>query len=267
MWRAALSWSISCVAVISGAALVTAQAADITLLSSPVEVTATIQAEGNDVFAAQIGVHNGPIAQLVGTVVRGNNAAALENALRKQLQWRSPYLFVHSSCDGGNAWNCDGEVVFKIANGNVLRLGDLIGIGVFKSGHFYDVYDKLENQVTGLSHAASPSFVLVLDDVDAALKVNADLTWSNNATLWRERADKIAAAHPKREWLDADWEPYFSAVVSNAALARYCNKSEPLQQLLSAVNPVLDAEHRRLLSDALSKVVPLEAPRAWRKPY
>jgi hypothetical protein len=267
MWRAALSWSISYVFVISYVALVAAQAADITLLSSPVEVTATIKAEGDDIYAAQIGVHNGPIAQLVGTVVRGNNAAAVQNSLAKQVQWRSPYLLVHSSCGGGSAWNCDGEVVFKIANGNVLRLGDVIGTDVFKSGHFYDVYDKLENQVTGLSHAASPSFVLVLDEVDTALKVNADLTWSNNATRWRERADQIAAAQPKREWLDADWEPYFSAVVSNAALARYCNKSEPLQQLLSAVNPVLDAEHRRLLTDALSKVVPLEAPKAWRKPY
>jgi len=85
--------------------------------------------------------------------------------------------------------------------------------------------------------------------------------------MWQERAARIAATPPHRNWQDADWEPYFSALVSNAAVARYCNKTDELQQLLSTVNPLLDAEHRRVLADALSKVVPLERPRAWRTAY
>jgi hypothetical protein len=246
---------------------VSAQPAEVTLLDTPVKVTATIQARAEGGYAAQIGVHNGPIAQLVSTTTRGGTQAAAESALRKQVQWRAPYLFVHSSCDG-NVWRCEGEVVFRVMDGAVTRLGDLIGTasGVFKNGHFYDHYDKLEQQVPGLSHASSPSFVIVLDEVNGLLQVNAEATWSSNAAAWREHA-AIANTQPNPDGLNAEWQRYFSAVVSNAALARYCNKAGELQQLLNAVNPVLDADQRRLLTDALSKVVPLERPRAWRTPY
>jgi len=50
-------------------------------------------------------------------------------------------------------------------------------------------------------------------------------------------------------------------------LARYCNRTEALQLLLDNVNSTLNIEQRKLLTDALSKVVPLEKPKMWRKAY
>lgn len=245
-----------------------AHAAELALLQTPIKVTASLQALDEGGYAAQIGVDSGSLTQLVTTAVQGDTQAAAERSLRQHVRWRAPYLFVYSSCNG-TAWRCEGATVFRVADGVATRLGDLIGTAnaIYSHGHFHDVYDKLEQQVPGLSHAASPRFIVALDDTANTLTVNADITWSSNATAWREHAARIAALQPGRNWLDAEWEPYMSALLSNAALARYCKKTDELQQLLNVVMPALDIEHQRVLTDALSKVVPLERPKAWRMPY
>jgi len=265
-----LSSSRICILIAACVALMgielTANAESLTLLSDPIKVTAEVDTSGS-YASAQIGIHNGPITQLVNTNVQANSLAAIERTLKRQITWRDPYLLVHSSCGSGNALRCESETVFKKTDNAVIRLGDLVGTAtaVYRNGRFYDVYDKLENQVDGLSHTPSPSFKIVLDDVDSSLIVNAAATWSSNANAWAQHTAELAAAHPEQSWGEPEWESYFYAVVNNAVLARYCQQNEELQQLLKTVEPKLDTYHRRALTDALSKVVPLEKPKAWRK--
>jgi hypothetical protein len=238
----------------------------IVLLNTPVEVTGTYGDNDVGVYFAQIGVHNGPIAQLVDTTVHANSADAAAATLRQAVSYRAPYLLVHSSCGGGTSWSCEQEVVFKIADNNVIRLGEIIGndAGVRQGDRFRDRYDKLEQRVDGLSHAISPSFSLILNDANNTLVADTQATWSANQELWRNNAGIIAANEPDKAWKDRDWGTYFSAIVTNAALARYCNRGAELQSLLAEVEPKLDAAHRRFLSDALVKVVAGESPKQWR---
>ena len=259
-------WLRLAAVMLCGMAFITAQAEDLTLLETPIKVTATLRALDEGGYAAQISIHNGNITQLVSTTLANNTASTATTALRRHVLWQAPYLFVHSSCGGGR--RCDGEVVFKVVDDKVTRLGDLIGTTarVFKNGYFYDSYDKLDHQMTG-AQFTPPDFVIVLIDVDGVLQVNAAATWMSNAANWRASASQIAEAHPSRDWSEAQWQSYFSTVLNHAALARYCNQADELQQLLSAVNPQLDADQRRLLADTLSKIVPLEKPKAWRVPY
>lgn len=251
--------------------LCAASTTQLTLLNEPIKVTGDFDtADIGNYVPVQIGVHNGPIAQLVTTSVIGKTASEVERTLKQQVAWHAPYLFVHASCGGGNAWRCEGEVAFKVTGTTITRLGDLIGgdtKDVYHDGYFFDVYDKLEAAVDGLSHATSPVFKIALDDVNGALSVNPELTWTSNANEWRKRAEFIATTHPNKDWQEAQWEDYFSAIVNNAALARYCNRRAELQSLLKTSEAELDAYRRRALADALSRVVPLEKPKAWRKPY
>jgi hypothetical protein len=244
----------------------TASADELALLDTPVKVTATFNALDEGGFAAQIGVHNGPIAQLVHTVLRVDTASNAQRLLRKQVQWRAPYLFVHSSCGGGRSLQCEGEAVFKLVDGTATRLGDVIGTApaVYAQGDFVDVYDKLEGRL-GLTLEPIPSFLIVLDDVNGKLAVNSAATWAGNAATWRIQADQPAGTQPGAG--NTTEAPYLAALISNAALARYCNRTDELQELLNNAKTTLNSDQLRMVTDAISKVVPLELPRAWRKPY
>ncbi len=244
------------------------QAAEVALLETPVKVTATLNARAEGGFAAQIGVHNGPIAQLVSTMVLANTQSDAERVLRRQVQWRSPYLFVHSSCGHGRSLRCEGETVFKVIDATATRLGDVIGTApaVYHQGHFLDVYDKLDGQLE-LTPELTPRFVIVLDDAGRQFAVNAAATWSGNADAQREHANLMATASADGTVSEAELSQYVSALVSNAALARYCNRHDELQQLLSSARSVLAVGQLRLVTDALSRVVPLELPKVWRRPY
>ncbi len=233
---------------------------ELLLMESPVKVTATIhplEEGGNEV---RIAVHSGPIAQLVNTTLSDLTTANATSLLRKQLSWQPPYLIVHSSCSVNTVRRCGGDVVFKVMEGRNIRLGDFTVTEnpVYSGGRFYDDYDKLGEHI---------GFTLVFVDSHDTLEVDADATWASNATVWKIRNAHIASVQPSRDWNDTEWEKYFDAVMNNAALARYCNRSEELKQLLDAVNPLLDAGHRHLLADNLANVVPLENPKAWRKMF
>jgi hypothetical protein len=244
--------SLSCAAVAR---------ADIELTDTPIKITASLHTvEEESGLEASIAVHNGPIAQLVNTTISGMTDANAATLLRKQISWRDPYLFVRSSCNANSVRRCGGDVVFKVFDNKVIRMGDFIGTDspVYANGRFYDGYDKLGERV---------DFTIVMRDVNDALQVEPELTWSANAAVWRIRSAHIASVHPARDWSDAEWEKYFDAVLNNAALARYCNQSDQLQSLLDMINLSLDTDHRRMLTDALSKVIPLEKPKAWRKAY
>ena len=137
---------------------------------------------------------------------------------------------------------------------------------MYRGGRFYDVYDKLDRTL-GIAPEFTPRFVLVLNDVGGKLDVDAAATWSANAVAWREHIDYIAATQPRSDWPESEWLPYFSALTSNTALARYCNKQTELQSMLDMSTPSLSPDQSHLVTDALFNVVPLESPKAWRASY
>jgi hypothetical protein len=229
-------------------------------MESPVKVTATLRPLDEGGTEASIAVHNGPVAQLVSTTLAGLTAANAGSLLRRQLDWQAPYLLVRSSCNINSVRRCGGAVVFKVLNNKILRLGDF-SVGenpTLANGRFYDSYDKLGEKI---------DFAIVLMDVNDVLQVNGDATWSNNLPVWNIRAAHINSIKPLANWSDTEWDNFFTAIMNNAVIARYCNHTDELQQLLDTANPLLDTDHRRLLTDTLSKVVPLEKPKAWRKAF
>jgi len=238
----------------------TCRADELLLMETPVKVTATLHSLDEGGTEASIAVHNGPVAQLVNTTVTGLTTANASSLLRRELNWRAPYLLVHSSCSINNVRRCGGEVVFKVVDSKLLRLGDFAASEnpTLANGRFYDSYDKLGEQIY---------FAIVLMDISDALQVNGDATWSNNLPVWNIRATHILNVKPLPNWPDVEWDKYFAAIVNNAVIARYCNRTDELQQILDTVNPLLDTDHRRLLADTLSKVIPLEKPKAWRKAF
>jgi hypothetical protein len=244
-----------------------AQADEMNVRDQPIKVSASFEALAEGGYAAQIAVHNGPIASLVHSVLDVGSPAKAQRLMLKQVQWKAPYLFVHSSCGGKRELNCEGEAVFKLTNGVATRLGDVIGDGpgVFANGQFRDVYDKLEGKL-GTTIEPTPSFVLVLDDDNGRLVVNAAATWERNDGLW----NRGSQLHMSRvdNFIRSQESPHLdSALISSAALARYCNQDTELQALLDNAGKTLSADELRVLTDAVSKVVPLELPKAWRKPY
>jgi hypothetical protein len=178
--------------------------------------------------------------------------------LKGLVRWDKPYLRVASPCDG-TAWACGGTAVFKIADGLAIRLGDLGGANI-DATKFIDIYDKLEQQIDGLSHAGSPGFSVILDDGGDKLDVNGEATWDFNQPLWQSNEMRI------RMGASTD-EQYFAAVADNAALAKYCNRSEQLHDLQRIAEATLMADQYGTLAKALAKVVPLEPSSAWRRPY
>lgn len=231
---------------------------ELTLMDKPVKVTATVHALDEGGVAARFAVHNGPIAHLVNSTLSDVALDDAGPALRDQLSWHAPYLIVHSSCNINSVRRCGGDVVFKVFDDRVIRLGDFTTTDnpVFSNGYFYDGYDKLGEHV---------SFTIVMTDVHDQLRVDADGTWAANTAVWKIRAAHIAGTHPAPDWSDVEWQTYFNAVINNAALARYCNHMNELNQLLAQTSPLLDNYHRQLLADGLSKIVPLEVPKQWRK--
>jgi hypothetical protein len=246
----------------------TVRAEDMNVRDQPIKVTASFNELAEGGYKAQISVHNGPIENLVHSVLDAGSPAKAQKLILKQVQWKAPYLFVHSSCGGGRSLGCEGEVIFKLINGVATRLGDVIGDGpdVFAKGHFLDVYDKLEGKL-GAAIEPTPSFVLVLDDDNGRLVVNAAATWERNEGVWNRRNQLLAVPRVGNFGRSQESPHLDATLISGAALARYCGQDTELQTLLDEARKTLSADEMRVLTDAVSKVVPLELPKAWRKPY
>jgi hypothetical protein len=117
-----------------------AAADEVMLMQSPVKVTATVHSLEEGGITAQIAIHNGPLAQVVETTLNAVPERQAEAALRHQLKWQAPYLFVHASCNVNSVRRCEGDAVFKIDGSKVIRLGDFVQTGspVFSKGRFFD---------------------------------------------------------------------------------------------------------------------------------
>jgi hypothetical protein len=261
-----IGWLVTATASIALAGQ-TAQADEMNVRDTPIKVTATFNALDEGGYAAEIAVHNGPIANLVHSTLPVNSATKAQRLILKQVQWKAPYLFVHSSCGGGRSLNCEGEAVFKLIDGVATRLGDVIGDGpdVFAHGQFVDVYDKLEGKSGDIE--PTPNFVLVLDDDNGRLVVNAYATWQRNDSLWNKANQQLAAPLMGKLGIGSEHPHLNSALISGAALARYCNQDAELQVLLDKASKSLSADELRVVTDVISKVIPSELPKTWRKPY
>lgn len=238
---------------------VMSHADEYTLMSSP-KVTATTRPAAEGGVSVQYAIHSGPVAQVVNSQLSGVPDSQLASALSHQVKWHAPYLIVHASCNVNSVRRCEGDVVFKAAGNHLVRLGDFVETGtpVITKNRFYDGYDKLGEQV---------EFTIVMNDVSDALEVDADATWLKNSDAWSTRSKFIDSAFPSHDWSNEQSIRYFNAILNNAALARYCNHGDELQALLDKVNSKLDADYRRQLTDALSKVVPAEKPKVWRQAF
>lgn len=259
------SWLLSAAPIFLALAIQAVHADEMNVRDTPIKVTASFDALAEGGYAAQIAIHNGPITNLVHSTLQVNSPAKAQRLILKQVQWRAPYLFVHSSCGGGRSLNCEGEAVFKLISGVATRLGDVIGDGpeVFARGRFVDVYDKLDGKPGAIEPI--PSFALILDDDNGRLVVNAAATWERNESIWSRSSQQLTVR--PNDFNRSQQAPRLDVLISSAALARYCNQEAELQALLDKAAKILSTDELRTVTDTLAKVVPLELPKAWRKPY
>lgn len=191
-----------------------------------------------------------------------DQAATVE---KRCTEWKEPYLFVYSTCGGGNAWRCDGFQLFKMSGERIAYLGEIASIGsddpkpAFDGKYFRMVYDRLEgNALT--SHAGAPSFFLMIVDEDGKLKANLDATWSVNAAEYERNRQAIAEAKAKGAEMKTR-EREFEAtplILFNAALAKYCGKKAELSQIMQTAKRDLAGDQYSLLVKELRRVKPGE---------
>jgi hypothetical protein len=244
------------------------------LIDSPIPVTAKLENNDPDRRQVLFQVGEGPLVSEVHSFVPMRNWPAASQELRGHVIWRPPFLFVLSD-NGGNCWDCSGAAIFKVTGHAFRRIGDLNNdirpaAGPPRIGdHFVTRYSRLEQEI-GFCHGCAPSFLVSLDEHDGLLRVNEAATWSLNRKNWEKNDQMIRRVltkiipDPKSEdQLFWKRETALSALISNAALAKYCGRSHALQDLLAVAEPSLDNHARKRLDDALAIVVPSELPSAW----
>lgn len=246
-----------------------AESAPRPVLETPVRVVVTIEEHnGADTAVFHVG------DEATGRVTTLYNDAAGQD-LRAQVRWQPPYLLVHST-SGGTCWDCTGEAIFKIENGQARRIGDINSdirpgqLPALTANQFLTLYSKLE-LAAGFCHACSPSFLVSLFERGDRLEPDAESSWSINRDVW-QRAGSLAPSAPPLPESETRlaWEnERFSLLVSALALAKYCGHEEEFAALRTRWAPMLDTDARRRMDEALDMVKPLEPVVGWRKipPY
>ena len=269
MWRSL----IVILAIISGslcaAADLAAEEGTIKLLDSPVPVVAAIGSRTDTYSIVVFHVGGNGRTKSVHSLIGGAWSDTAKQRLRDKIVWQSPYLFILSN-SSGNCWNCSGAAIFRIQGGTVRRLGDLNTYDArnrvpWRDGYFVTTYTKLEMK-TGFCAACAPRFLVQLKDGGDRLIVNAIGTWTLNHPRWQENEQKIlqsiSKGVPRREteeWMN--WNNnVFSAIIENAALAKYCHHGQALRSLLKVVEPILEKQDKERLLGALATVTPGESP-------
>jgi uncharacterized protein YecT (DUF1311 family) len=235
----------------------------------PVRVLARIDGEDNSVLYI---IGNDIVPHLVRGIVYRIKGNKEQNVLSRKMHWTPPYLFVLSAT-GGNCWDCEGVTIFKIHNNSTVRMGDISHYTVNSASpqiedFFITEYSKLE-LANGFCHACSPSFKVVVKDVNDILLVDGEATWAINHDRWQEndknfRTRMNMSKSPPGSEEHFAWETQIlPALIANTALAKYCQKADELADLMRFAEPVLDEESYQRLSISLSSVVPLESPAMW----
>ncbi|HEY3276752.1 MAG TPA: hypothetical protein VGJ94_09040 [Syntrophorhabdaceae bacterium] len=179
---------------------------------------------------------------------------------------RDGYLFVRIECGGGNASRCDRNVVFSLRSGRLQRLGEVAAgeRDSFKksgrNGFFYDIYDKFENNRM-TDHASAPIFELVLYEQDGRLEADLPRTWLHNQSMFKKKAAKIDAVMADKSLKASIRDPILSAlIISNAVIAKYCEKKEEASKLNELAASYLNEEGQELFRQILDEVKPGEYP-------
>ena len=239
--------------------------------NTPVKIIASLEnnIENGEEVVFRIG--NGVIPQLVHSYFPEIFWPEADKRLTEKVIYRPPYIFVFSD-SGGNCWDCSGVAIFKLAQDTVIRIGDLGGqdsatLTQNRKDYFVTPYSKLES-AKGFCHACSPWFRIVLKDVNDELLVDGEATWAINQALWEKnnqtfkRNANLGKSADLEERMTWDNE-IFPALVSNAALAKYCRKNVELAELIRFAKSKLDEESRQRLDENLDLVNPLETPAIW----
>lgn len=196
-------------------------------------------------------------------------AGTIPEAIRQQKRytgWKGPYVFVRTSCGGGNRWRCTREEVFRVRNGHLVHLGSVFARpddppgSSFQGGRFVDLYNKFEmNDLTG--HADAPAPWLVLYEKRGRFCVDVPGTWQKNRTEF-QRNHKLVHAFmsAKKRVGDKDRFDTTGALLFNAVLSKYCSKTEYLKELGAAAERALDKEQLCIFLEIVSQVVPGELP-------
>lgn len=180
---------------------------------------------------------------------------ALLRRVRGMVIWEAPHLLLQRFCTG-TAWTCRGTTVFRIRDGKAQRIGYLPGgdsppIPARDSSgpRFEAVYGKLEHISSSLSHAGSPQLVLILQDDDGRLVLDRAATCS----------DRINP-RPRPVRGTAGGELYFSQLAKAALVDKYCDRAEPLAEIMMTAQRSLRPREYSDLVAGIARVQPFEVP-------
>lgn len=162
-------------------------------------------------------------------------------ATLSRVVYQDRYLFVPSSCGGGNASKCQGYQAFA-TQGELRWLGNLTGrwdgrnVIAYEQGRFYDTGDMLEiNDL--LAHYESPRYALAYSQAGGQLRFEPAQTWALNAERFKEAPNNTAAG-----------------LLYRAGLAKLCGKSAELRAAQAQADKLLNEKGRKLFRSSLAKV-------------
>ncbi len=254
-------WTVAAMLALAGAASATTRSYD--LLDAPVAVVAVLTegGDGADTFAIQVG--GDPDCVLTSSLIAVGDLDEAVAVLRRGVRVRGGFLFIRTECGGGNAWNCETESVFALADGRATYLGDVVSGGRDEVGTaggdslFTSRYDRLEgNRLT--SHADAPGFLVYSRPGDGRLVPDLDHTWLANRGPDRLEALRRSAADLPG---DRDGGRRLGVeVLSVAALARYCGRDQALAEARILAARVLPPAMAGNVDALLDQVIPGESP-------
>ncbi len=186
---------------------------------------------------------------------------SLADALKGNVRWKNPYLFVAWERGGGNASRSYLDTVFILKNGKLEYLGE-VDTDSFEDGVFKDWYDKLElNELT--SHAESPLIRLVIEEKGGQLVVNLEKTWSENQKRFAENKGIIKYIQTKEKMTPESRASQLTGpLLFNAVLGKYCKHEKNTNSFNELAKKELDQERLKLFKAILARVKPGELPKA-----
>lgn len=230
------------------------------VLTHPVSVRVLQAKDEAGSYSIELDVALGSDRYRVTTSQRGDTLEEALDGQKGDTRWQGRYLLIGYDRGGGNASRGWVAAVFTVKNGKLLHIGeadlDKSGKGIFRNW-----YNKFEiNSLT--SSAGAPMFPVVLEERDNQMRASLERTWTENRTAYRRTARTIqeilrrSSRTPQDLHLDLP-----EALLFNAVLAKYCERSAELDQNLQAADTTLAAEDLQQVRDIVARVVPGELPR------
>jgi hypothetical protein len=213
--------------------------------------------------------------------VRSRHNATPGDALAAQrvhTAWKDSYLFVRDTCvDATKPPRCDIDHVFTWAGtpralayvGEVYAGEDCItepvnGCALWpKSRESEDLFTDIHQIGDGATVSLLQQLRVARTALGAQFVVDLEQTWRSNEERFRAGEDCINAATGERDKLCVDGIAANSALMFNAALAKYTKRDDALAQLRTRAKPILcggdtNCAALRALEETLSSIKPGE---------